>query len=419
MIGRSLTALALLALAAAPGAQAAGRSAQSTWHGSQIRMYDAEGAGHYGAGVVVAVIDGYVDRTHPDFEGRVLVGADCTSGTCVPGQKADQCTHGTHVAGTVASSSFGVAPRATVLPVRVLTFAGGEDCTGKPADVAAGIRWAVAHGADVLNLSLGPDVPGLGSSSAIPTAVSEAAAAGVVVVFSAGNSDLPVAQAYGDDALVVAATGPDGKLTDYTQYGTGVSVAAPGGQPDKNKQCSQATCVTSLYPGGQYAVAAGTSMAAPHVSGLAALLLGQKPSRGRADVVRRIRDTARPLAGAGDGLVDARAALAVRATSPAPRPTTASPTSTRRPPTSQTVRPPVRVAPSPAASSAGPTSSAAPSAVPGSAEPSASADPEAPPLAVDYGSEDREVPIPVAVVAVGLVTAVGSGVVSLSLRGRS
>jgi subtilisin family serine protease len=183
----ALPLVLLAGLALAPTAAAAGRSQDITWHGSQIKMYDAQSAGRSGKGVVVAVIDGWVDTTHPDFEGRALRGADCTSGTCVAGQKSDGCTHGTHVAGTVGASSFGVAPKATILPVRVLVDDGKDGCTGDPADVAAGIRWAVAHGAKVLNLSLGPDIPGLASSSTIPIAVSEAASAGVVVVFSAAT----------------------------------------------------------------------------------------------------------------------------------------------------------------------------------------------------------------------------------------
>src|SRR5688572_22628431 len=176
-------------------ALAAGTPPQRTWHADQARVPDARSAGKEGRGVVVAVLDSWVDRAHKDFEGRVLAGADCLGGTCKAGAApTDQCDHGTHVAGTVASSSFGVAPKATVLPVRVLAYdTSSGECVGKPDDVAAGIRWAIRNGAQVLNLSLGPDVPGLSSSSAIPAAVDEAAEAGVVVVFSAGNASLPVA----------------------------------------------------------------------------------------------------------------------------------------------------------------------------------------------------------------------------------
>ncbi len=301
---------------------------QRTWHSDQARVPAARAAGRDGRGVLVAVLDSWVDRTHPDFEGRVLPGADCLGGTCVPGPaKADSCDHGTHVAGTVASSSFGVAPGASVLPVRVLSFdADTGECLGDPEDVAAGIRWAVAQGARVLNLSLGPDVPGLAAGSGLPAAVDEAAAAGALVVFSAGNARLPLADSYRGAALVVAATGPDGQLASYSQRAVGVDLAAPGGDPADAGTCSRADCVTSLYPLDRYAVAAGTSMAAPHVSGTAALLLGQDPGRTRADLVARLTGTARPLADAGAGLLDASAALGVR-----PRQVALARTSSARP----------------------------------------------------------------------------------------
>ena len=292
----------------------AGTAVQRTWHADQARIPAARAAGRSGAGVVVAVLDSWIDGTHPDFEGRVLAGADCLGGTCRPGPaRADACDHGTHVAGTVAASSFGVAPKATVLPVRVLAFdARSAECLGDPDDVAAGIRWAVAQGADVLNLSLGPDVPGLTASSSLPAAVREAADAGALVVFSAGNAALPLADSYAGAALVVAATGPDGRLASYSQRSVGVDLAAPGGDPAGAGSCTRDDCVTSLFPADRYAVAAGTSMAAPHVSGTAALLLGQDPRRTRAQLVERLTSTARPLADAGAGLLDASAALSVR-----------------------------------------------------------------------------------------------------------
>ena len=302
-----LTSSAVPALAATP--------AQPTWHAKQAGVPDARSAGRGGEGIVVAVLDSWVDGAHPDLSGRVLPGADCLRGTCTPGPAgADRCDHGTHVSGTVAATSFGVAPRATVLPVRVLAYdpASGE-CVGQPDDVAAGIRWAITHGARVLNLSLGPDVPGLSRSTAIPAAVDEAAQAGVVVVFSAGNASLPVTDSYDGNALIVAATGPSGALASYSQRGAGVDLAAPGGDPVTPDVCAREDCVLSLFPGDRYSVAAGTSMAAPHVSGVAALLLAQDPARTREQVVERLLVTARPLADAGRGTLDARAALGVRA----------------------------------------------------------------------------------------------------------
>lgn len=412
-----MLAALLAGLALVPPASAAGRSQDITWHGNQIKLYAAQATGRYGTGVVVAVLDGYVDGSHPDFEGRVRQGADCTSGTCVAAQAKDGCTHGTHVAGTVASSSFGVARKATVLPVRVLTDDNKGGCTGRPKDVAAGIRWAVAHGARVLNLSLGPDVPGIGSSSDIPTAVTEAANAGVVVVFSAGNADLPVAQSYGNDALVVAATGPNGQLADYSQHGAGVSVAAPGGQPDSSDVCTQSSCVTSLYPGGKYAVAAGTSMAAPHVSGIAALLFGQQPGRSRQNVMDRITGTAHPLSGAGSGLVDAKAALGVTSTQPAPTPhKTAAPPPVKviphaKPPSSApVVKPsPTVSATTPVEVSPSPVSTVEPSTTPTSSVAEA-------PRSVRTASDD--LPVAPVLIAAGLIAFAGAGVGATSLRSR-
>jgi subtilisin family serine protease len=299
-------------------------------------MYGAQAAGRYGAGVTVAVLDGWIDRSHPDFEGRVLAGADCRNGTCKAGLTPENCGahHGTHVAGTVGASNLGVAPKATILPVQVLSSDSRGECTGTPAAVAAGIRYAVAHGAKVLNLSLGPDNPG-STNAAIPTAVHQAAQAGAVVVFSAGNADLPVSQSYGVDALVVAATAPSGQLASYSQYGAGVTLAAPGGQPDSKDNCEIADCVLSLYPDNQLAVAAGTSMAAPHVSGLAALLFAQAPGRSRSTVIARIESTAHGLSGAGYGLIDVSRALGVSGSTGSPTPTR---TPTRRPTTPATTK---------------------------------------------------------------------------------
>lgn len=388
---------------------------QQTWHGRQLHLYDVQRAGFTGAGVTVAVLDGWVDTSHPDFGRRLVRGADCSSGTCASTMGRDNCgqEHGTHVAGTVTSSSYGVATRATLMPIRVLTADSAGECTGDPAAVAAGIRWAVAHGARVLNLSLGPDVPGTSTTSPISTAVREAAAADVVVVFSAGNRDLPLAQSYGSDALVVAATGPSGRLATYSQHGQGVSVAAPGGEPD-GSTCTQATCVTSLYTGGGYAVAAGTSMAAPHVAGLAALLLAAHPSWTAAQVRSRITGTAHPLSGAGAGVVDAAAALGVRLTSPtaSPTPTKKAPVRARATTPARTTSPapaPVRSTPTPQraparTSAPSPVTVAAPSPSPLSAVPVAGS-----PLP----SGPDPVPVPLAAVAGLLVGLAGAAVVIL------
>jgi subtilisin family serine protease len=162
-----LAVLCLLGVAQPAGAQSA--PPQSTWHADQARITEARAPGRGGDGVLVAVLDTWVDSAHADFEGRVVPGADCTSGTCTEGVPAgDQCDHGTHVAGSVVSSSYGVAPRARVLPVKVLAYdasATPPACNGSVAGVAAGIRFATARGAKVINLSLGTLVPGLSTST--------------------------------------------------------------------------------------------------------------------------------------------------------------------------------------------------------------------------------------------------------------
>jgi subtilisin family serine protease len=326
---RTALAGALVALPFAMPAHATPAQAD-TWNFRQIHIGRSQEAGHDGAGVTVAVVDTWIDRTHPDLGGRVLSGADCAGGTCKPGVvKADGCdAHGTHVAGTIASTTYGVAPAAHILPLRVLKWDGAE-CQGMSGDVAAAITYAVAHGAQVVNVSVGAAVPLAGKDPSLDNAVADAARAGVLVVFAAGNQDVPVADSFGGDALIVAATAKDGGLASYSQYGAGVDLAAPGGDAPGDT-CTLSGCVISTWwdqTGHNFAALAGTSMAAPHVAGIAALLFAQKP-RTRADVIARLRNTAHPLAQAGSGLVDAAAALGASA---APR-VTATPATRSAPP---------------------------------------------------------------------------------------
>src|SRR3954447_5100456 len=407
MRARAAGALAVVgSVVVASAALAAGTPPQRTWNFDQVHVPAARTAGHSGAGVTVAVLDSWVDARHKDFEGRVLAGAGGVGGPCRPAPaSSDKCDHGTHVAGTVAASSFGVAPKARILPIRVLTYeASSGNCVGQPDDVAAGIRWGVSHGARILNLSLGPDVPGLSQSSAIPAAVHDAAMAGAVVVFSAGNNSLPVTDSYGGDALIIAATGRSGGLASYSQRGNGVDLAAPGGDPAQKDVCTQSDCITSLYPGNRYAVAAGTSMAAPHVSGIAALLLSQDSSRNRTDVIDRLKSTARPLAGAGSGVVDAAAALGVPNGTTAPQASQApQPVPEPSPTRTAVASPPASPSVSPVPTAVLPTIIAAPSPslvpLPTFAPVDASPSPSPVSAAPGQGGSDEEVPTPLAVVA--------------------
>ena len=301
----------------------------ATWNFAQAKVPGAQYLGNYGRGVRVAVIDTWIDYTQPQFGGRVVDEADCLSGSCVDhSYHPDQCVHGTHVAGTIASADYGVAPSASILSVQVLSGPSGSSnnpaasCSGNATSVAAGISFAVAHGAKVINLSVADQVPGLFQSTAITSAVQSAASHGVLVVFAAGNDDLPLTDNYGNSALVVASTGPSGQLASYSNYNspvTGdVNVAAPGGDTGATASCATSDCVLSTFPHNQLGLLQGTSMAAPHVAGLAALLWSQNPSRSLSNVVSTIESTATSLTGAGAGLINAQAALQAEAASHPP-----------------------------------------------------------------------------------------------------
>jgi serine protease len=221
-----------------------------------------------GKGVIVAVVDTGVAKVE-DLQGtKILAGA-----SFVPGTKSavDDQGHGTHVAGTIAQTTnngvgcAGVAPEATILPVKVLSGSG----MGSSAWIASGIDYAVDEGADVINLSLGG-----GYSSVIHNAIKKARSKGVLVIAAAGNSGRRGVSWPGalKEAIGVSAVGPDGVLAPYSSYGEGVDLAGPGG--NKNLAGGGVWQDTIDGKGGHhYAEYQGTSMATPHVAGAAAILL--------------------------------------------------------------------------------------------------------------------------------------------------
>ena len=163
------------------------------------------------------------------------------------------------------------------MAVKVLDEDGSGDCD----DIEAGIRFAADHGARVINLSLGPELPGLlavllqgGCISGLEAAATYAWNKGIFVVIAAGNNGLQ--SVYDSPALeVVGATGPNDEPASYSS--SGADVYAPGGDASS---CSATTCIFSTWKDGGYAVNQGTSMAAPHVSGIAALLFARGYSNG-------------------------------------------------------------------------------------------------------------------------------------------
>jgi serine protease len=296
-----------------------------------------------GRGVVVAVLDTGVAyrnwhqfRLSPDFAGTRFVSPyDFVAGDRYP---LDREGHGTFVAGTIAEATnngvglTGLAYGASIMPLRVLDATGAGDA----ATISKGIRYAVQHGAQVINLSLEFDMTvTAGDIPEIESAILYAHRRGVVVVAAAGNdsSEQLAYPARTPSVISVGATTKDLCLADYSNGGTGLSLVAPGGGDDASLDDSHCNPDRNLpdivqmtfpnpsaparfgMPGGWY----GTSMASPHVAAAAALVIASGvigPHPSPEHVLTRLEQTALPLGGAtpnanyGYGLVDAGAATA-------------------------------------------------------------------------------------------------------------
>ncbi len=301
-----------------------------------------------GAGSIVAVLDTGI-TAHPDLAANLLPGYDFVSQLDQagdgdawdpdPADPGDYCDgegsswHGTHVAGTIAAvrdngiGVAGVAPDAKVQAVRVLGRCGGSE-----ADIIAAIRWGAGlpvtdvpanpTPADVLNLSLS----GFGSCSvALQDAINAAVARGVAVVVAAGNEDEPLSMtmpASCDKVIRVTATTFGGDRAPYSNYGTfsyPATVAAPGGAGDNAAEPNDWVISTSNQgsraPGApHYLGMAGTSMATPHVAGVAALLKAHDSTLTPSRLQQLLVKTATPLPGCsevrcGAGVLNAPGAL--------------------------------------------------------------------------------------------------------------
>ncbi len=310
----------------------------------QIRCTDAWDVTRGSSSVVVAVVDTGMTG-HPDLAGAWLPGydfiTDPTSAGDGDGWDADPSdswfiSHGTHVAGTIGARTddgigmTGVAPFCSILPVRVL----GRNGLGTVFDIAAGLRWAVGlsvtgaptnpHPASVVNMSLGSGADSQVERDAVAAVMGQTNA---IIVASAGNTGNSIPQFPASYSGVVSVSAVDSnlRLTSYSSYGDWVTIAAPGGDQSRGLHGIYSCYVDPITHVSGYRELDGTSMAAPHVAGVLALMISQYPTLPRLTITDALFSSALDLGPPGRdkyygaGVVDARAALdALQAPSVAP-----------------------------------------------------------------------------------------------------
>ncbi|MFF3949575.1 S8 family serine peptidase [Streptomyces sp. NPDC001902] len=289
---------------------------------AQINAPAAWAAGFHGEGVKVAVLDTGADQTHPDLAGRVSEAKDFSDS----GSTQDHFGHGTHVAATAAGSGAasaglrkGVAPSADLLIGKVL----GDDGSGSESQVIAGMEWAAAQGARVVNMSLGADMQTDGTDP-MSQAVNEISrSSGALFVVAAGNTGELGEMTVGspgaaDAALTVGAVDRDDSLASFSSRGPrfGDKAAKPDiTAPGVGIVAARAAGTTMGEPvDDRYIAASGTSMATPHVAGAAALIAGQHPDWTGEQLKDALISTSHTVSGQvpteqGGGRVDVKAAF--------------------------------------------------------------------------------------------------------------
>jgi serine protease len=279
------------------------------WHMDMINAPYAWEHTKRGKGIVVAVLDTGVQAGEDLDPARLLAGKTFAGGKV----DVDPVGHGTHVAGTIGQWTnngkgvTGVAPDVTILPVKVLSDQG----SGAYDWIAAGIYYAIEQKADVINMSLG----GTASNDVLRQAVEDADKAGVIVVAAAGNSntDRPHYPSGYPTVISVSAVGPEGRRAPYSNFGSSVDIAAPGGDTSTHGDAGgvwQEACPAARGRSGcGYYPFQGTSMASPHVAGVVAVLLGEGLEHNRASVMEALSTREDHHRDFGYGVVDLQTSL--------------------------------------------------------------------------------------------------------------
>ncbi|WP_277441094.1 type VII secretion-associated serine protease mycosin [Streptomyces sp. SPB162] len=336
-LGRTATVVLAALLAVLPATSARADSIRDAeWTLDAMHAHDAWRTSQ-GAGVTVAVLDTGVDGTHPDLAGQVLPGNDLIGFGAGPGDNT-WAKHGTGMAAIIAGHGhgpgysqgvLGIAPRAKILPVRVILEEKDprrdEARASRGRAVPDGIRWAADHGAGVINLSLGDDSATAAPTAEYDNAIQYALGKGVVVVASAGNggeqADRASYPAAYPGVIAVAAVDRVGAHASFSTRRWYASVSAPG------------VDVILADPNRKYYEGWGTSPASAYVSGAVALIRSVHPKLSPAQIKQLLESTTRerPAGGRNDavgtGLVDPAAALKAaaklepRAEAPTPAPT--------------------------------------------------------------------------------------------------
>lgn len=262
-----------------------------------------------GAGVFAYIIDTGILPTHSDFGGRVGAGFTAISDSY---GSSDCHGHGSHVAGTVGGSTYGVAKAVSLIPVRVLSCSG----SGATSGVIGGIDWVIAHHESgvpaVANMSLGG-----GASVSLNAAVTRGIDDGVVFVVAAGNNNLPACNyspASVPNAITVGATGSNDARASFSNFGSCVDMFAPG----------VSILSVALTSSSSSRTMSGTSMAAPHVAGAAALWLQIDPDATPAQIAQRMLSVATPDKVTNPGSESPNLLLYARSTFDTPAPTAPS-----------------------------------------------------------------------------------------------